>query len=175
MRRRKPSNVKRDGRFPAGLLTRLGDLVGKTTTPIFLPLLARTSFGGPSIRIESDDLADEVSQSPFVGFLEASSPTVLAGQLLTSAHEVVKGLSPPGSPELQFLRHCRNASAHGWRFHLKPGEPKQPASWRSFKVDPSWHDRPLTANVVNGVLEPGDPLLLLWDIEQQLRAADLVK
>lgn len=35
------------------------------------------------------------------------------------------------TPELEFLRHVRNAVAHGIRFNLRPDEPRRPARFRT--------------------------------------------
>lgn len=67
----------------------------------------------------------------------------------------------------EFLRHCRNAAAHGGKFHLLNGEPCRPANWGRFSIVASMHGTPLVFNQGSaGLLSPGDPLRLLWDIEQ---------
>ncbi|MGN7203935.1 hypothetical protein ACTHQF_06645 [Pedobacter sp. SAFR-022] len=38
------------------------------------------------------------------------------------------------SPEFEFLRHLRNAMAHGNRFHFKNNEPKRAAFFNEFKL-----------------------------------------
>lgn len=48
------------------------------------------------------------------------------------------GLRDKTSPLMEFLRHLRNACAHGNRWHFANGEPKQPAAWRHFAVDANW-------------------------------------
>jgi len=71
-------------------------------------------------------------------------------------------------PAWEFLRHCRNASAHGNRFTFKGREPTRPAAWRKLEIV-----RPLQGTALfkekqdcPSFLEPGDPVLLLWDLEQ---------
>jgi hypothetical protein len=70
-------------------------------------------------------------------------------------------------PLWEFLKHCRNAAAHGGKFNLLHGEPRRNAVWGRFQIEPSMQGTPLVWNPgSNGLLSPGDPLKLLWDIEQ---------
>ena len=48
--------------------------------------------------------------------------------------EVIRLNIMDSSPELQFLRHLRNACAHGNRFYLKNGEPKTAAAFKGFEI-----------------------------------------
>jgi len=69
-------------------------------------------------------------------------------------------------PEIEFLRHLRNASSHRegrWKF--RDNEPSRPAEWRGRKLTSSLNGMPIW----NANLEPGDILLLLSDVEQLLR------
>lgn len=73
------------------------------------------------------------------------------------------------SPRVEFLRHCRNAAAHGGTFNLKAyGEPRAPAHWRGLVLAEDYHgDKLFKTPQEEGHLQAGDPILLLWDIEQQ--------
>ena len=91
-----------------------------------------------------------------------------AGSLLIVAHEISKD-NPwhDHGPLWEFLRHCRNAAAHGGSFNLLHREPKQPATWGSFQITACMRGASLFKGVdPNGILSPGDPIRLLWDIEQ---------
>ena len=58
------------------------------------------------------------------------------------------------SPELQFLRHLRNSQAHGNRFYLKGGEPKNPAKFNNkFEIFASMDGM---QNVLFDFIYPGD-------------------
>jgi hypothetical protein len=95
---------------------------------------------------------------------------ISAGILLIAAHEAAKNADYQG-PECEFLRHCRNAAAHGGRFHFKGGEPRRPASWRKMILHSGLRGTPLFGLPDgDGLLAPGDPILLLWDIESRMSA-----
>lgn len=70
------------------------------------------------------------------------------------------------SPELEFVRHVRNAVAHGNRFHFRNDEPSRPARFRDFEIR-----RDLEGTVLFWeFMGPGDTLDLLQEVEAQLRA-----
>ena len=69
------------------------------------------------------------------------------------------------SPEFEFLRHVRNAIAHGNRFHLRRDEPRRPAYFRGFEVSKALQGRELFWEFMG----PGDALDLLDEVERQLR------
>jgi hypothetical protein len=85
---------------------------------------------------------------------------------------------PKGSwadPLWQFLRHCRNAAAHDCRFNieLRKDGTLLPAVWHGFRLHVLSCGKPLINGMAlfkdgtgTGLLSPGDPLRLLWDIEQ---------
>lgn len=127
--------------------------------------------GGSSIGAQPAELAREVSEQAGGG-LPTDHMDLLCGGLLISAYQATSDWWPSRtSPEYQFLYHCRNAAAHGARFKLKAREPKRPAVWRGLIVDRTWNGELLIRHDVFGVagkLEPGDPILLLWDLEQTL-------
>jgi hypothetical protein len=90
------------------------------------------------------------------------------GSVLMLAHEIVKQQLPGRhDPILEFLFHTRNAVAHGGRWNFINGHPKYPAAWRPFTLDVTMHGQPLFKDSKgSGTMGPGDPIRLLWDIEQ---------
>lgn len=70
---------------------------------------------------------------------------------------VRKGLLD-ATPELQFLRHLRNAVSHGNRFHLSTGEPKRLAKFKEFEITPELNGM---ENVLFEYIYPGDVIDLL--------------
>ena len=87
--------------------------------------------------------------------------------LLIAAYEATKHASDK-SAVWEFLRHCRNAAAHGGRFHFKSKKPAPPACWKSLTIEPKLEGTPLFDNLGDGqgLIALGDAVLLLWDIEQ---------
>lgn len=78
--------------------------------------------------------------------------------IATVADELQRLNRIDASPEIQFFRHLRNACAHGNRFHLKKGEPKRPAKFRSLEVLSKHHG---VGPVLFDFIMPGDVLDLL--------------
>jgi hypothetical protein len=71
------------------------------------------------------------------------------------------------APIWEFLRHTRNAAAHGGRFTFRNNEPCRPADWRSISLDAGLEGTPVMKGADGrGLLSPGDPIALLRDIEQ---------
>ena len=70
------------------------------------------------------------------------------------------------TPELEFLRHVRNAVAHGNRFNIRSDEPKRPARFRGFEISQSLNGTELFWQFIG----PGDVLDLLDEVHLQLRA-----
>jgi hypothetical protein len=72
------------------------------------------------------------------------------------------------SPELQFLRHLRNASAHGNSFYWGQGNQRQrtlaslPLTWRGKRIESALEG----ATLYFDFLSPGDLFVLLEDISQ---------
>jgi hypothetical protein len=117
-----------------------------------------------TIKINASILRTDLFQNTthLLPFLKRSA----VGSLLIHAYEATQKFHDQG-PLWEFLRHCRNAAAHGGRFTLKHGEPKRPAIWGRFTITPSLEGTWLAAtNEAQGLLAPGDPLRLLWDLEQ---------
>jgi hypothetical protein len=63
-------------------------------------------------------------------------------------------------PEVQFLRHLRNAAAHDGRFNFS--ELRHRATWRSKEITLDMIDKPVFPNF----LKPGDPVLIVLDIDR---------
>ncbi len=91
-----------------------------------------------------------------------------AGALFMLAWETSESFHNPG-PLWEFLRHCRNAAAHGGRFNFVRAEPRRPAQWRTFTITAALQATPLFESRGSaGLLKPADGLLLLFDIEQTI-------
>jgi hypothetical protein len=89
-----------------------------------------------------------------------------ACSLLIAAYAVAKPHNDK-SPLFEFFRHCRNAGAHGNRFHFLKGEPVRPAQWREYRILVEMEGKPFIQLPENrGFLYFGDPVLLLWDVER---------
>ena len=67
-------------------------------------------------------------------------------------------------PMVQFLRHLRNASAHGNRFHFAAGQPDKPAHWNAKVIEPGLQGQECFFAFVG----PGDLPPLLEDISKLL-------
>lgn len=130
------------------------------------PLELHTEQLDDRIVIDPTELARELFENH--SYLLPTYFQSAAGALLVTAHEVSKGKPwHDKSPILEFLYHCRNAAGHNWRFMLHPGQPKRPANWGKIEITAADNDKPLFVLPGNGgLLSPGDPIRLLWDIEQ---------
>jgi len=129
------------------------------------PLQLKSEFTQNHVTIDTDELARElVSNFAYLSTVLMRS----AGSLLILAHEISKDSQWHDQSSLwEFLRHCRNAAAHGGCFHLEHGEPQRPAQWGTFAISAKFNKTPLfRAADGPGLLSPGDPIRLLWDIEQ---------
>jgi hypothetical protein len=90
---------------------------------------------------------------------------VAAGDLLILAHAATETYRDQG-PLWEFLRHCRNAAAHGGRFNFNQAEPRRLAEWRGFRIERSMQGNPLIDTPgLRGFLDKGDPIVLLHDLE----------
>lgn len=129
------------------------------------PLELRSEFTGKHISVDADEFALELVQNhayllPY--YVRA------AGSLLVLAHETTKYQPYHDKGALwEFLRHCRNGATHNGLFHFEKGEPRRAAEWGTFKIEVSLQGSPIFNNgTENGLLSLGDPIRLLWDIEQ---------
>ena len=130
-------------------------------------LQLRSEVSLSPIEVDVDEIAEDVFDNHAYLLPTSVSASAFA---LTLAHEVSKGKPwHTADPIWEFLFHCRNAVAHGGRFDFRNGHPKRPAHWQSFAIDASWQGRALLKHE-GGILSPGDPIILLWDIEQAFPA-----
>ena len=73
------------------------------------------------------------------------------------------GIGPSDDrPEVQFIRHARNASAHGNVFNLTKGEPRKPAIWRGIEITKELNG----TTFLYKFLKAGDVLKLIDDVFQ---------
>lgn len=129
------------------------------------PLELKSEFQGNYIKVEVDDIAEDLCHN--VLYLIKFTMNY-PGSLLILAHEISKDKSwYDRGPLWEFLRHCRNAAAHGGLFTFKGQEPCRPAEWGHFRIERGLEGTPLFKyEKASGLLSPGDPIRLLWDIEQ---------
>ncbi len=132
-------------------------------TQLIGPISLRSQFQDNDIKVDSNELARDFVQN----FDYILSFTLrAAGMLLILAFETTSEYHDKG-PLWEFLRHCRNASAHNSLFTFKKDEPKRKAEWGRFSIVRTLQGTPLFINPNKpGLLSPGDPIRLLWDIEQ---------
>lgn len=71
------------------------------------------------------------------------------------------------SPSAEYLRHLRNACAHGGRWHFERAEPRRLAEWRGNTLSKEMHRSP----VWDLQFTRGDLLVLLWDVEQTVKVS----
>ena len=140
-----------------------GDPANRGVTPLIGRLALRSEVDDTAIEVDPDEMARELFHNHYYLL-----PWTLraAGMLLVLAWETTKAFSDQ-SPVWEFLRHCRNAAGHGGRFNLLHDEPRRTARWRSLAITPDLHGSTLFNEYAEkGLLSPGDPLRLLWEIEQ---------
>jgi len=129
------------------------------------PLELKSEFQGNHIIVDIDTVANEMATNLY--YLLPYSLRA-ASHLLILAHEICKD-EPyhDQGPLWEFLRHCRNAAAHGGTFTFLNNEPRRLAQWGHFLIIASLQGTPLLKGENGiGLLSPGDPIRLLWDIEQ---------
>jgi hypothetical protein len=159
------------GTVPAGSEAKVAE-VRDGLREISGPLELRSEYQDNFITIDIDDIArDVVTNSSYL----LASMMRSAGGLLILAHELSKDAPWHDTGLLwEFLRHSRHAAAHGGTFNLLYGEPRRPACWGSFEITAELQGTSLFKDAMGaGLLSPGDPIRLLWDIEQaypQMRA-----
>jgi hypothetical protein len=136
----------------------------KQLSKLLGPLQLRSEFQNNHIVVEIDDIAKDIAAN--ADYL-SSYLLLAAGHLLILAYELCKTYSDKG-PLWEFLRHCRNAAAHGGKFSFKSSEPRRPAIWGHFQIESTLEGTPLFKENVrdSGLFSIGDPIRLLWDIEQ---------
>jgi hypothetical protein len=151
----------------------LADLRDAAQLPAWIaPLQLGCRTQDEAIDVNIDHLADEATN-----LLVSESPVLFhaAEHLLVVAREMTRDYASFDDPLWEFLRHCRNAAGHGGRFYFSTGEPRNPARFRNLEITGELQGTPLfrplkkgvpgTENVP-GILCVGDPIPLLWEIEQ---------
>ncbi len=158
---KRPSASEKDMMEVEQQLTEIIDVLSK----ILGPLELKSEFKGNHIKVEVDDIANDLmnNASYLIRFTLLSG-----GSLLILAHEISK-YKPwhDKGPLWEFLRHCRNSAAHCGLFTFRDNEPKRLAEWGHFRIERALQNSPLFKDEKGlGLLSPGDPIRLLWDIEQ---------
>jgi hypothetical protein len=93
----------------------------------------------------------------------------LCCMLLNTAYSVAEPYNDQ-SPVFEVFRHVRNAAAHGNNFFFKKDEPRLPASWGTFVMDPNLKGRfnPLFGvECIGDTFSLADALALLQNIERR--------
>ena len=145
-------------------LVATADIVRDRLRKLGGPLELKSEFGNDRLEIEVDEIAKEV----VANFTYLSSVVMKsAGSLLILAHEISKDEPWHDQGELwEFLRHCRNAAAHGGHFNFLHGEPRRLARWGTLEISAALQGTALFKDEKGGFLSPGDPIRLLYDIER---------
>lgn len=139
-------------------------LMAANPVELYEPLEMMSEQSNQKVKIDLTLIMRDLAQNaPFL--VQRLAPTAMGG-LLIQAYESTSD-HHDRNPLWEFLRHCRNAAAHGGRFHFRNGEPRRLAEWGRFRIEPSLQGTYLAARPERpGLLAPGDALKLLWDIEQ---------
>jgi len=118
-------------------------------------------------------LAKEIFKDPnttiqYYNPISAGGLLILAWKITTDNHTK--------HPLWEFLRHCRNVTAHKGNFNFINGEPRKPAIWKSLEITKDLHEHPLfpappkenpQGSLEKGFLGIGDVLYMLADIEKE--------
>lgn len=130
------------------------------------PLELKSEFQNDRIVIDPDEIAKELLEGNHEYFL--SFYVRASFNIIVLAHEITKNTTYRDvGPLWEFLRHCRNAATHNGLFHFGRGEPSRLAEWGRFRIDSQLLGTPLFKGPNGqGLLSIGDPIRLLWDIEQ---------
>lgn len=133
------------------------------------PLKLRQTGKQDVISVTADDVAIELIVD-HAYHLEVGALAALCG-ILILAWELTAAYHPKGrdnGPLWEFLRHVRNAAAHGGRLRFERGEPVYVAEWRGIRLTFAEHQGAhlLATNNRAGILSAADPIGLLWDIER---------
>ena len=137
----------------------------KTIPQIGKPSL-KSVFQGNSIDIDIDEIAEELMNNyqyllPF--------QMKAAGNLIIMCYEISKHTYDDKSEIWNFFYHCRNAAAHGGLFKITVN--RFPAKWGSLIITKELNKTSLfQVPGEGGLIGLGDPIRLLWDIEQTYMA-----
>lgn len=147
-----------------GTIDQVRRLLGANPVELGNPLLLRSEQSDQTIRIDLALTMRELARNATF-LVQRLVPSATAG-LFIQAYESTSD-HHDRKPLWEFLRHCRNAGAHGGRFHFLHGEPRRLAEWGRLRIEASLEGTYLAARPERpGFLAPGDALKLLWDIEQ---------
>jgi hypothetical protein len=150
----------------------LSKFINAEKTPLLKNLSLRSNIDTFSVEIDIDEIATELFNNNRY-LLENGLGTYSARMLLISAYEIKKEFifsKLLQNDELwQFFRHCRNAAAHNGKFCFETNEPKYISKWKHLEIKSGMHGEELftTTDPLNGCLSLGDPIKLLWDVEQK--------
>jgi hypothetical protein len=133
------------------------------------PLFAKQKFtksDGKDIKIDINEIADEILKNgPYLISTLNNSACIL----LITAFEKSKDWDDQKKPIWNFFYHCRNASAHNNKFKIE--KDRFPAKWGALEITKNINGSKLFhENIKDGFLNYGDPIALLWDIEQQYKS-----
>ncbi len=126
-------------------------------------VLQMGAAGGPLL-IDGPKLLRQLRLATMPQIERALRP--LYNEVLISAYAALQSkhgiIARDDRPEVEFLRHARNASAHGNVFTLRRGEPVKPATWREKEITQQLSGQVLLYRF----LKPGDVLQLVDDVFQ---------
>lgn len=132
----------------------------KVGTPANITFNAKTG----SLQIDGPKLIKQLQAASQVEIEKALRP--IFNEALISSYAALQakhGIGPGDDrPEVQFLRHARNASGHGNVFNLLAGEPRKPAVWRGIEITSELNGAPFLYQF----LKAGDVLRLIDDVFQ---------
>ncbi|MHC9511791.1 hypothetical protein [Kangiella sp. M94] len=133
------------------------------------PLDLKVTDENTGNKFELSDLCNCLFANANFNWLDCMVP--LAHMTLNSAYEYCKGMGyVTRDPTWEFLRHCRNAISHNGKINFTGQEPRHPAYWRSISLSPQQNGLQLIKKEGIGLLEAGDPIALLLDIENMYPA-----
>jgi len=115
----------------------------------------------PSIGVKPHEIIERIDKGLITLGEVADS---LAYMLVNIAYESVKDSLDTQNPAHEFFRHLRNGASHGGKWSFRNNEPSRLAEWRGRKITANLQGKKLWD--LN--LGPGDIIVLLWDIEQNL-------
>lgn len=129
------------------------------------PLIFKQTFikhDGEEINLDINEIADEIFKN---GVYLTSTLNNSACILLISAFERTKSWGNRNHEIWNFFYHCRNAAAHNNSFKIK--KDRFPAKWKDLEITKELNGNKLfKEHEYDGFLNFGDPIALLWDIEQ---------
>lgn len=138
------------------------------------PLFAKQKFtksDGKDIEFEINEIADEMIKN---GVYLISTLKNSACILLITAFEKTKDRDDQQEPIWNFFYHCRNAAAHDNKFKIK--RDRFPAKWGNLEITKNMNGSKLFhENIKDGFLNYGDPIALLWDVEQKCKSMKVKK